>query len=153
MKKMLLIALLMLPFSAAAAELQVKDGWVRLVPPVADTTAAYVTLANPGDAPVVIVGVASDVAGMAMLHAMTMQNGRMEMSGLERLEVPAHGEVSLAPGGNHIMLMELKHALAAGDAVELTLQYGDGTTQKLTLKVVDARGHMGQGMGMHHGGN
>lgn len=155
MKKMLWVVLMLLPFSATAAELQVKDGWVRLVPPVADTTAAYVTLVNPGDVKVTIIGVSSDVAGMAMLHTMTMQNGRMEMSELKRLDIPAHGEVALAPGGNHIMLMGLKHPLSAGESVELTLRYGDGTVQKLALQVVDARGHgMGRPMqhGMGHGG-
>jgi len=155
MKKMLFALMLMLlPITSMAAELELKSGWVRLVPPVSDSSAAYLTLANTGDQAVTIVGVSSGVADMTMLHGMRMENGRMVMFGLDRLEVPAHGEVSLAPGGSHIMLVGLKSALTEGEEVQLTLKYADGTTQQLTVKVVDARQHgMGQPMshGMGHG--
>jgi len=154
MKKMLFGLMLMLPVSTMAAELEMKNGWVRLVPPVSDSSAAYLTLANPADNPVTIVGVDSDAADMTMLHGMRMENGRMVMFALERLEVPAHGEVSLSPGANHVMLVGLKGALAEGEEVHLTLKYADGSTQQLTVRVVDARNQgMGQPMspGMHHG--
>jgi len=155
MKKMLFALMLLLPATTVAAELEMKSGWVRLVPPVADSSAAYLTLANAGKETVTIVGVDSDAADMTMLHGMRMDNGRMQMFGLEKLDVPAHGEVSLEPGGSHIMLVGLKRALAEGDDVHLTLKYADGTTQLLTIKVVDARRNgmeqpMSHGMS-HHG--
>ena len=39
------------------------------------------------------------------------------------LEVPAGGEVTLKPGSFHVMLMDLKQPLQAGDKVPLTLTF------------------------------
>lgn len=153
MKTLLWAICLLLPWSAMAAELDVKGGWVRLVPPVSDSTAAYLTLANPGNKAVRIVGVSADVAGSAMLHGMSMEGGRMKMFGMKSLDVPAHGKVSLTPGGSHVMLMDLAHPLADGDAVNLTFRFADGSKQTIRLNVVDTRGggSMG-GMESHKGG-
>lgn len=156
MKKIWFILCMLLPFSAMAAELDLKDGWVRLMPPVADSTAAYLTLENHGNAAVTIVGVSSEAAGTAMLHGMSMKDGRMRMFELKSLEVPAHGKLALQPGGSHVMLMGLKKPLVEGQSVNLTLSYADGSSQSFGLKVVDARGSsMGTTMGgrMQHGGH
>lgn len=143
---MMMLTMLLGASGAQGAELQVEQAWVRLPPPVSDTAAAYALFRNPGKHDVRIVGVSADVAVSAMLH--TMAGGRMRA--LKALEVPAGGEVRLAPGGMHIMLMGLKHPLAAGEQVHIDLEYTDGSHQQLQAEVRDARGDAG-GMG-HMGG-
>lgn len=142
---MMILALLLFAAQARAAGLDVEGAWVRLPPPVSDTAAVYATFANHGAQGVRITGVSADVADSAMLH--TMAGGRMQM--LKSLDVPAGGTVKLAPGGMHIMLMELKHPLSAGEKVHIWLEYADGARQKIEAVVRDARGDAG---GMEHMG-
>lgn len=47
----------------------------------------------------------------------------MGMRPIESLELPAGEEVSLEPGGYHIMLFELKAPIADGDTIPVTLTF------------------------------
>lgn len=51
-----------------------------------------------------------------------MDGGVMKMRAIPRLDVSADKPLSLAPGGYHVMLMDLKQQLKKGDSVPLTLQ-------------------------------
>lgn len=161
MKRILSSLLLILgSLSAAnASELVAENAWVRMPPPVSSTAAAYTTLYNHDEHGVTIIGVESDVAGMTMLHGMLMEGGKMKMFDLGEVSIPAHGSLNLAPGGSHIMLMDLHQPLHAGDMVHITLTYNDHSTQTFAMMVKDARqmemnhgnGHQSMSHeGMHH---
>jgi hypothetical protein len=146
---MTMLALCLFAIDAHAAGLDVHHAWVRLPPPVSDTAAAYMQFHNPAARDVRIVGVSADVAMSAMMHSMA--DGTMKA--LPTLTVPAGGRVAFAPGGMHIMLMGLKHPLSAGETVHIELRYADGSRQRMTAVVRDARpdagmGHMGGMPGM-----
>jgi len=139
---MMMLALPLFATAADAAELEIHQAWVRLPPPVSDTAAVYVQLRNPSAQDARIVGVAADLAASAMMH--TMAGGTMKA--LPTLTVPAGGTVDFAPGGMHIMLMGLKHPLSVGETAHVELRYADGTRQRFTARVRDARRDAG-GMG------
>jgi copper(I)-binding protein len=101
-----------------AQSLSLSDAWVRAMPPGKAMTAAYATIRNEGSAPVVVSGVSAS-RGEASLHETRNVDGRMSMRSIERLTVPAGGEVSLEPGGLHVMLMGLEQTPAVGDVLEL----------------------------------
>jgi len=50
------------------------------------------------------------------------------MSGIESLAIPAHGQVVLAPGGYHLMLMHAVAPVVPGTRVRLTLEFSDGSS-------------------------
>jgi copper(I)-binding protein len=54
--------------------------------------------------------------------------------------VPARGEVSLRPGGLHLMLFGLAAPLAEGDTVQMTLTLDDGSTLDVRAAVRTMRG-------------
>ncbi len=54
--------------------------------------------------------------------------------------VPAHGEVSLAPGGYHIMCMMPSADMKVGASVPVTLSFDDGSTVSLDVPVRGATG-------------
>lgn len=117
-----------------AEGLTLTDGWVK----AADSgmTAAFGTLTNhTGDA-VTIVSATSDASRME-LHEMAMgDDGQMVMRPKEGgLAVPAGGTHELAPGGDHLMFMDLTKPLATGDEVEVTLTSDSGTTWTFRLPV------------------
>lgn len=110
------------PENATLAVVEATDAVCRPTPNGRDVTGCYVTLtASQADR---LVSVASPSAGTAEIHDMKTEGGIMKMAQLpEGLALPAGEAVSLKPGGNHIMLMQVKSPLAAGDTVSLTLTF------------------------------
>lgn len=89
-----------------------------------DVSAVYMTLENPGAAPVRLKAAAAAVAGLVEIHETKLEGDVMRMRPVEGgIEIPAGGIVELKPGGLHIMLMELKTALVPGTALSLTLTF------------------------------
>lgn len=112
--------------SAAELKLQVKTPWVRLAPPNAPTTAGYLVLHNPTAQPINVVAVESALAESTQLHAHVLERGMMAMREVEKIEVPAGGEVTFAPGSYHIMFIGMKTPLKEHDKVAFTLILADG---------------------------
>lgn len=117
-----------------AEDLALTDGWVK----AADSgmTAAFGTLTNHSDEAITIVSATSDASRME-LHEMAMgDDGAMVMRPKEGgLAVPAGGTHELAPGGDHLMFMDLTTPLATGDEVEVTLTSDSGATWTVRLPV------------------
>jgi hypothetical protein len=138
------IAALLLVLATASAPLAqttgpsgiaVVDPWARATPKGAKVGAAYMELratAGAGDR-LVSASVAPAVAGAVELHNHIMDGGVARMRRVEAIDVPAGGGVALKPGGYHVMLMDLKAPLSAGDTVRLTL-----TFEKAGTVTVDA---------------
>lgn len=125
----LTIAALLAAGAANAADLEVKSPWVRGTVAGQKATGAFMELRSP--AGTTIIGASSNAAGVTEIHEMKMDGGVMKMKAAPRLELPAGKTVSLAPGGYHVMLMDLKQPLKKGDIVTITLQLeGAGKKQE-----------------------
>jgi hypothetical protein len=130
-----LLALCLLPVVQAAPPLQVSDAWVAEAPPVATVQAGYLTLENPGPQDITITGASCPDFDSVEIHEMRMANGMMEMNQIEKLVVPAGGQVQLAPGGFHLMLFKPQRVLKAGDTVTVTLQLESGASLPVPMPV------------------
>lgn len=110
------------PAPEAPAAVVVTDAICRPTPNGRNVSACYLTLtASRADR---LVSVATPLAGVAQVHEMSTEGGVMRMGELENgLPLPAGEAVALKPGGAHIMLMDVKTALAIGDAAPLTLTF------------------------------
>ena len=113
--------------AAGPNAISVKDAWVRWLPNNLPA-AGYATLVNASDKPVDLVDISSNDYGDAMLHQTVSNGSSQKMVMVDKLTVPAHGQVSIAPGGYHVMLEDAKHKIAPGDIVHLTLKFSDGET-------------------------
>jgi copper(I)-binding protein len=135
MHKTLLLSLALLAPAAAMAQTTVADAWVRGTLPQQKATGAFMTLTSAQGGK--LVGVASPVAGVVEIHEMAMEGNVMKMRAVPSLALPAGQPVQLKPGGYHVMLMDLKKPLPAGDTVPLTLtvQGSDGKAQTLQLSL------------------
>jgi len=119
-----------------AEAVEVVNPYVREVPPVSQTSAAFMTLRNTGGAAHAVVAARSPAAQVVELHTHIMgDDGMHRMREVERIDVPAGGEAMLQPGGLHVMLINLNGPLAAGNEVEFTLVYDDGSEKTLTAPV------------------
>ncbi|WP_034249115.1 copper chaperone PCu(A)C [Actinotalea fermentans] len=112
----------------AGGGLAVTDAWVKATDE--GMTGLFGTLVNETGEDVLVVAGTSAAAARVELHTTAMgEDGSMVMTPVEDgFTVPANGEHELAPGGDHIMLMELTAPLEPGDEVELTLETADVTT-------------------------
>ncbi|MPY65203.1 copper chaperone PCu(A)C [Deinococcus sp. SDU3-2] len=116
--------------------LGVQGASVIAVPPGATETSAGMTLRNPGKTPVVLTAARSSAAGHVMLMTTRRDaQGRVGMSGVKSLTVPAGGQLVLKPGGDHLMLMDLKRPLRLGERVPLVLVARDGRTLSVSATV------------------
>lgn len=104
----------------------VTEAWIRQ--PAGATAAAYLTLRNAGSREVALVAVSSDAAAFIEIHESRERDGMMTMRKVERVAIAPRGTATLAPGGLHLMLINLERPLRTGDAVPLTLQFDDGTS-------------------------
>jgi periplasmic copper chaperone A len=137
----------------AASTMEITEAaWVRATPPNRTITAGYLAIRNTGSESHRIVGAASPVAGRAELHTHVHDHatGMMQMRHLDAIELPAGETVRLAPGGLHIMLMDLDRDLQPGMNVPLTLELDDGS--RLELEAPVRRGDEGHGQ-MHQRGH
>jgi copper(I)-binding protein len=124
--------------AARPDDIQVKDAWVRATTGSRDATmtGAFMEISNQGDEAVRLTGATSSVARKVEVHTMVMKGDKMVMRQIEGgLEIEAGSHVHLRPGGDHVMLMGLSDPLAAGDEVDLSLAFDDGTEEEVTAPV------------------
>lgn len=115
-----------------AVAIRAEQAWARATAPQQKVGGAYVTLTSPADD--WLVGVSSPIAGRAEVHEMQMDGNVMRMREVEGgLALPAGKVVALAPGGYHIMLMDLKQPLVAGQVIPMQLRFR--TAPPLDLRV------------------
>jgi hypothetical protein len=108
-----------LPALARAQPVAVKDAWVRAPAPGQKIAAAYMELTSGGNA--ALVAVASPAAVAVELHGTAVEAGVMKMRRVSAVALPAGQAVKLAPGGLHLMLVDLRRPLEPGDRVPLSL--------------------------------
>jgi periplasmic copper chaperone A len=120
------IAFLMLvaPATAGSADLVVSNPYMRTVLPSLPA-AGYFTLQNTGDTDRVLVGASSPDCGSLMLHKSESVNGVEQMLPVDSVPVPAHGSVSFAPGGFHLMCMSPAAGMKIGSVAVVTLKFKD----------------------------
>lgn len=121
---------------SAASSIALNEPWSRETAEGQNAGGAFMTIANTGTAADRLTGGSSPVAGRVEIHTMTMENDVMRMRQLEDgLQVPAGGALTLRPGSFHVMLMDLKQPLKAGDTVPLTLRFEGAGTVETELEV------------------
>jgi copper(I)-binding protein len=132
-KQFFACALAMAIAGSAAAQVTVKDPWVRATVPAGKASGAFMQLQSAKD--VRLVEVKTPLAGMTEIHQMSMVGDHMNMGPVDGIDLPAGKPVALASGGYHVMLMQLKRQLKDGETVPLTLVFRGKDKKLETLEV------------------
>ncbi|MDZ7828912.1 MAG: copper chaperone PCu(A)C [Halofilum sp. (in: g-proteobacteria)] len=124
----LLLALLLAAPAGAhdyrLGDLYIDAPWSRATAPGASVGAGYLDIRNEGEREDRLTGATSPVAGRVMIHRSVERDGTTTMEHQHRgVAIPAGGEVAFAPGGYHLMLMQLEERLEKGDRVPVTLEF------------------------------
>ncbi len=118
-----LVAALLLaaPLQAAPAADGITGTWVRANPAPGRPWAGYFSFRNGRTADRLV---AAETPGARIeMHSMTMAEGVMQMRKLDGLDIAPGAEVSFAPGGNHLMLFDVK---GAPKSLPITLVFASG---------------------------
>jgi copper(I)-binding protein len=117
------------------ATVTVSNAWIRWLP--ANLPAAgYATLRNVGAQPATLIGASTPDYGVVMFHESRNRHGIEQMMPIERIQIKPHVQLSFAPQGYHIMLMQpTRREILPGDRVSLTLHFADGQALKAQFEV------------------
>jgi periplasmic copper chaperone A len=121
--------------AGAADQITVSEAYIRLAPPGAMATGAYMVIRNAGPGEVRVVKAASTVSRITELHTHLNEGGVMKMRQVKDILVPPGGETVLKPGGLHVMLIEMRLPLREGDMVPITLGLDDGSSKGISVPV------------------
>ncbi len=133
MRQLLAATLLWAVAGAALAQVNVTSAWARPAVPGQTGTGAFMTLTAKDGAR--LLGASSAAAGVVEIHEMSMDNNVMKMRAIPSLDLPPGREVQLKPGGNHVMLLDLKQPLKVGDKVRIDLRLETRDGKRITQPV------------------
>ena len=125
---------LLISLMLAATPVKIEDPWARATPPGARIGAGYMKITSGGAADRLI-GASSPAAARVELHVTEKSGDVMRMRQVKAYDIPAKGGFELAPGGAHLMLVDLKAPLKEGAKVPLTLRFEKAGEVKVELQV------------------
>lgn len=102
--------------------------------------AAYLSITNNGKVAEALLAASSPVAARVEFHQTTIVDGMARMRPLSEVEIAPGATVRIAPGGIHLMLVDLKAPLTPGTTVPLTLEFrvAGRITVELNVEARDA---------------
>ncbi|MCH9765733.1 MAG: copper chaperone PCu(A)C [Alphaproteobacteria bacterium] len=140
--------------TSSGSGVKIVKPWARATPGGVTVGAAYLEIQSTTKDGDQLVAASSPVAGRVEIHTHAVEDGVMKMRRVEKLEIPAGKAHVLAPGGDHIMLFDLKGPLKKGETLPLTLTFakaGDVTAAvpiaAIGSKGPQSKGARGSGMG------
>lgn len=131
----LMWALTVVPAASEEAGVSVRDAWVRESPPGVAMMAGYMALQNNTSRPQVIVAAHSSDFETVMIHRTIVKNGMAGMEHAPRVELAPNASLIFAPGGYHLMLMNPKRTLRAGNSVVINLEFRGGPVLRIAFEV------------------
>lgn len=121
--------------AARVGDIEVLDAY--LPDPASPSVAAlYLTVRNTGAHADALIGASSPISASASMHSETADGMAETMTPIARVPVPAHGEATLAPGHDHVMLEALNASLRTGETVPVTLRFARAGTVVVRVPVV-----------------
>jgi periplasmic copper chaperone A len=135
---------------------EITGAWARTSPMAADRGAAYMEFQSADGDRLVSASVDASIAGSVEIHETVAvgvdpdgdgmdgdDSGSMDQAMMMReladgLELPAGEVVTLAPGGLHLMFLDLPEPLEAGESFELVLEFEKAGTRTLSVEILDA---------------
>jgi periplasmic copper chaperone A len=131
----LTLALILIASASEEAGVSVRDAWIRETPPGVATMAGYMALRDTTSRSRVLVAASSPVFETVMIHRTIVKDGMARMEHAPQVELSPNASLFFAPGGYHLMLVNPKRALHAGDRVDIDLEFRGGFVLPVAFEV------------------
>lgn len=127
--------LLLLCACTQPATVTISDAWIREAPPGAKHLAGYLVIENNLSSTITLTGVSSESFATAQIHQTTMDDGVARMRMIDELAIEPGRSQAFSPGGMHLMLMNPKANVVAGDTIVLVLHFAKQADLPLQVPV------------------
>jgi copper(I)-binding protein len=128
--------------SGRAADVVARVGSIEIVHPFLpepaspSVAAIYLTVDNTGSTPDELVSVSTKASTSSMLMTEDEHGSAGTMAPVADLSIPAHGQASLAPGHDHVMLANPRGPLRVGQKIEIVLRFKRAGPVTVSVPVV-----------------
>ncbi|EOH2944087.1 copper chaperone PCu(A)C, partial [Campylobacter jejuni] len=136
-KKILLLGALFAVNLWAVNDIEVKNAFVKQIPPHAQNSAIFLTIFNNTNKDIALISAKSDISEVSELHTHIHKDGKMMMQKIPEIIIKAHSSTELKSGGYHIMLLKLKKPIIKDTKVNLDLKFNNHKT--IELKNIDSK--------------
>lgn len=142
--------------SAAAQQYKVGDieilhPWTRETAKGIKVGSGYLYIINHSNTPDRLVSVSTKGVKVTEIHSMAVVNDIMKMEKMHHgIEIPGNGEITLKPGGDHIMFMGLSQPFKLGDKISAKLTFEKAGTIDVYFSVNAMGGKQPSRLTPHH---
>ena len=134
----------------ASKPLEFSNAYIAAAPPGAHVMAAYMSINNPTRQERSIASISSNDFASVEIHRSIIKNDQARMEAIDQLTIPARSQLTLRPGGLHLMLIEPQKPLLVGESVILKLLETNGSEHHLLVKVRNMENAVGLRPIEHH---
>ena len=131
----LILALTLVPAAGEEAGVSVRNAWIRETPPGVAMMAGYMELRNNTSRRQVLVAASSSGFETVTIHRAILKDGMAGMVQAPQIELTPNASLIFMPGGYHLMLMNPKRILRAGDPVVINLEFRGGLVLPVAFEV------------------
>ncbi|UTO28458.1 copper chaperone PCu(A)C [Bartonella harrusi] len=116
--------------------IEILHPWTRATPKGIKVSSGYLYIINHSNTPDRLVSVSTNGVQTTEIHSMAFVNDIMKMEKMHNgVEIPGDGEVSLKPGGDHIMFMGLSQPFKPDDKISAKLTFEKAGTIDIEFSV------------------
>lgn len=119
----------------AVPDIKIENAWVGSTEADDDMSVAYMSLFSHED--LILTSVTSPKIKTIEIHNTILEKGIMKMRMVHEVKINHDKAFEFKSGGSHLMLMDFKGPLKAGQKVKLTLHFKDKKNQSFD-KSIDA---------------
>ena len=144
MKKLILLLALTFTLKTFAADLEVSNAKIKVLPSKSKVTAIYLDIKNNSDKDISLKSVSGPFAEEFELHTMEMKNGMMKMKKVDDILIQKKSTTKLESGGLNIQLFELKAPVKRDNEYEIELTFSNDhkiKTKAVGISSVENKSH------------
>jgi periplasmic copper chaperone A len=119
---------------AKVGSITISGAYTRATVPGQAAAGGFMKITSSGAADQLI-SASAPVSDDVQLHTMKMEGNVMQMREVKQIDVPANGAVELKPGGLHLMFMNIKAPLKAGEVVPVKLKFAKAGEVEVKMPV------------------
>ncbi len=117
-------------------DIEILHPWTRATPRGVKVSSGYLYINNHSNTPDRLISVSTNGVQTTEIHSMVVVNDIMNMEKMHNgIEIPGNGEISLKPGGNHIMFMGLLQPFKVGEKIGAKLTFEKAGTISIDFSV------------------
>ncbi len=116
-------------------EIHADKSYVRLPAVKGNPAVAYFTL-HGGQGDTALLSVTSPAVVRSELHESMTSGGMAAMAPIDRVPLPAGGEIEFKPGGKHVMLFDISPSVEAGGTIPLVFTFANNDRIQIAAPVI-----------------